>query len=131
MFTGPGGATVTHPAGPAAQRSSHSFYIWSRGSGDAGNIYCPAGTPRSAAWIGSAVEIRPHSPLRHGSTMWLAADTTKERTADHLNTFIERGAIATWAARLELLVDEFISAGCPIWNTHALGQSIVVLRKPA
>ena len=67
----------------------------------------------------------------HWDTFIHTKTTTKERTADHLNTFIERGAIATWAAQLGLLVDEFISAGCPIWNTHALGQSIVVLRKPA
>jgi SAM-dependent methyltransferase len=58
-------------------------------------------------------------------------NATRTNTADHLNTFIERGAIATWAAHAGLAVDQYISAGCPVWQTHALGQSTVVLRKPA
>lgn len=56
---------------------------------------------------------------------------TKASTAPHLNTFIERNAIGVWAANLGLVVDQFISGGCPVWTGHALGQTAVVLRKPA
>jgi ubiquinone/menaquinone biosynthesis C-methylase UbiE len=55
---------------------------------------------------------------------------TQEGTADHLNMFIERGAIAVWAAHLGFAVDQYISAGCPSWDGHALGQAVALLRKP-
>lgn len=54
---------------------------------------------------------------------------TKASSCVHLNNFIERNAIGTWASNLGLVVDQFISGGCPIWNGHALGQAVVVLRK--
>jgi len=56
--------------------------------------------------------------------------TTQEGTADHLNMFIERNAIAVWAANLGFTVDQYISAGCPVWKGHALGQAVALLRKP-
>lgn len=55
--------------------------------------------------------------------------TLKDKTP-HLNMFIERSVIATWAEKLGLVIEEFISSGEPIWNTHSFGQSVVVLRKP-
>lgn len=65
---------------------------------------------------------------------WVVFDHTKKATAaetgDHLNMFIERGAIDVWAARLGIAVEQYISATSPVWNGHALGQAIVVLQKP-
>ena len=56
---------------------------------------------------------------------------TKANTLTHLNTYIERSAIDAWTSRLGLAVEQYISTTEPIWNGHALGQSITVLRKPA
>lgn len=58
-------------------------------------------------------------------------DNAKASASTHLNMFIERNVIGVWAAKLGLVVDQFIAGGCPVWNGHALGQSAVVLRKPA
>lgn len=57
-------------------------------------------------------------------------NSTKAAVAPHLNMFIERNAIGTWAQHLGLVVDQFVHGGCPVWNGHALGQTAVVLRKP-
>jgi 2-polyprenyl-3-methyl-5-hydroxy-6-metoxy-1,4-benzoquinol methylase len=53
-----------------------------------------------------------------------------EGKGDHLNMFIERGAIDVWAAMLGIVVERYISASTPTFNGHALGQSVAVLRKP-
>ncbi len=58
-------------------------------------------------------------------------DSTRARTSEHLNTFIERNAIETWAARIGLQVEQYLAAGHPVYEGHALGQSTAVLRKPA
>ena len=47
----------------------------------------------------------------------------------HLNMFIERSAINTWASHLNLVVEKFISAADVNRSYHGLGQVIVVLRK--
>ena len=52
-----------------------------------------------------------------------------KKTVPHLNMFIDRTAIETWAAHLGLRVDRYISSDEPIWRGHSLGQSVVVLRK--
>ena len=58
-------------------------------------------------------------------------ETVRNRTADHLNMFIERNAISTWAAHLGLEVERFIDGMTPVLDgVHALGQSVVMLRKP-
>jgi len=56
---------------------------------------------------------------------------TKQSTLPHLNTYIERSAINMWAHKLGLAVEQYIASGEPLWNGHALGQSVVVLRKHA
>jgi len=66
----------------------------------------------------------------HWNVFVQTMNVTRAASADHLDMFIERNAIGVWAANLGLIVDIYISAGCPIWNGHALGQSIAVLRKP-
>ena len=53
-----------------------------------------------------------------------------EGNGDHLNMFIERGAIEVWATMLGLVVERYVSANTPSFNGHALGQSVAVLRKP-
>ena len=55
---------------------------------------------------------------------------TKANSNDHLNMFIERNAIAVWAASLGLQVELYLSAGAPASEGRALGQSTAVLRKP-
>jgi len=53
----------------------------------------------------------------------------KRQTTPHLNTFIERNAIAAWASHLDLKVDRFIGGWEPVRNNVPLGQSVVVLRR--
>lgn len=55
---------------------------------------------------------------------------TKADTSPHLNTFLERNVIDIWATKLGMTVEQFRPGGEPIWNGHALGQAVVVLRKP-
>jgi ubiquinone/menaquinone biosynthesis C-methylase UbiE len=57
------------------------------------------------------------------------AKATKAAKAAPLNMFIERNAIAAWAGKLGLVVEQFVDSGFPSWAGHALGQSVVVLRK--
>ncbi len=54
---------------------------------------------------------------------------TRARTPTHLNMFIERNAIETWAAKLGLHVKEFIDAGAAPQGGDPLGQSVAILRK--
>lgn len=55
---------------------------------------------------------------------------SRSRTGPHLNMFIERNIICTWADHIGFQVKEFIDGSTPIWNGHALGQSVVLLSKP-
>lgn len=66
----------------------------------------------------------------HWDTFVHTRAATKEDTLAHLNTFIERGAINAWAQKLGLAIERYISATEPVLDKHALGQSVVVLRKP-
>ncbi len=54
---------------------------------------------------------------------------TKQRTQSHLNTFIERNAIARWAEDLGFSEPEFIDAASAPWGGSPLGQSTAVLVK--
>ena len=65
----------------------------------------------------------------HWSVFIRSQEATKTYTAPHLNIFIERSAITTWALHLGLTVERFVSAEEAIWEGHALGQSSVVLVK--
>lgn len=57
-------------------------------------------------------------------------EATREKNLSHLNTFIERCAIAEWAGRLGFVVDEFISGTEPVFGECNFGQSVAVLSKP-
>jgi ubiquinone/menaquinone biosynthesis C-methylase UbiE len=67
----------------------------------------------------------------HWNVFTHTKNTVQARTAEHLNMFIERNAIETWAKHLGLAVDRFIDATSGVANGHALGQSVVLLVKPA
>lgn len=54
---------------------------------------------------------------------------TKALTADHLNMFIERGAIEVWARHLGLEIEGYLAALEAVPGAQPLGQSVVVLRK--
>jgi 2-polyprenyl-3-methyl-5-hydroxy-6-metoxy-1,4-benzoquinol methylase len=47
----------------------------------------------------------------------------------HLNTFIDRGAIAIWARRLGFEVEAMISGCDAPWGKNHLGQAVAVLKK--
>lgn len=66
----------------------------------------------------------------HWDTFVHTRESTRLRTAEHLNMFIERPAIEVWARHLGLQVERFVGATESLWNEHWLGQSVVVLRKP-
>lgn len=66
----------------------------------------------------------------HWSVFAHTKQTVQDRTSEHLNMFIERNAIETWAVHLGLELDRFIAADSPVLDGHALGQSLAVLRKP-
>ena len=55
---------------------------------------------------------------------------TRASNAVHLNMFLERVTIDYWAAKLGLDVERYFASTAK-WNGHALGQSVVVLGKPA
>jgi ubiquinone/menaquinone biosynthesis C-methylase UbiE len=67
----------------------------------------------------------------HWSVFAHTKKTVQDRSAEHLNMFIERNAIETWAKHLGLSVERFIAATSPVGNGHPLGQSVVMLVKPA
>lgn len=50
--------------------------------------------------------------------------------AEHLNMFIERGAIEVWAERLGFEVQQFVGAAEVPWGGAPANQSIVILEKP-
>lgn len=57
-------------------------------------------------------------------------ETIRGGHQSHLNTFIERNAIQTWADHLGFELERFVSGGETAWDAAALGQAVVVLRKP-
>lgn len=66
-------------------------------------------------------------------THWAIFERTRNNArnagGDHLDMFMERSAIDIWAAKLGLSVERYLA---PSWKTevgHALGQSVVILRK--
>jgi ubiquinone/menaquinone biosynthesis C-methylase UbiE len=66
----------------------------------------------------------------HWPVFLLTKRATQDGTTDHLNMFIERSVIDTWAANLGLDVDEYFAADYAAFDGHALGQSVAVLSKP-
>ena len=50
-------------------------------------------------------------------------------TLVHLNMFMDRTAIEQYASHLGFAVDQYLSPSKPIYEGHAFGQSVVVLRK--
>jgi ubiquinone/menaquinone biosynthesis C-methylase UbiE len=60
--------------------------------------------------------------------------TVKQRKASnatHLNMFIDKPAISVWAQHLELDIIEFVPGSMSPWGSEPLGQSVVILKKPA
>lgn len=57
-------------------------------------------------------------------------ETSRRAGNSHLNTFIERNAIQTWADHLGFTVEKIISGGETAWEAAALGQAVAVLRRP-
>lgn len=66
----------------------------------------------------------------HWQTFIVTRDQTKARKSIHLNMFLERPSIEVWAKHLGLVVERYVGAGEAVGSEHALGQSVVVLRKP-
>lgn len=67
----------------------------------------------------------------HWAVFTHTVDGVRARTSDHLNMFIERGQISTWASHLGFAIERFIDATAPVLDgVHPLGQSTVVLGKP-
>ncbi len=66
----------------------------------------------------------------HWSVFAHTRQAVQDRMSEHLNMFIERDAIETWAVHLGLEMDRFIAAASRVLDGHALGQSVAVLRKP-
>jgi 2-polyprenyl-3-methyl-5-hydroxy-6-metoxy-1,4-benzoquinol methylase len=66
----------------------------------------------------------------HWATFIHTRDTVKARTADHLNMFIERPSIEAWAGHLGVAVERYVDATTALGSENALGQSVVLLRKP-
>lgn len=64
----------------------------------------------------------------HWATFTHTTAATRMRSCPHLNTFIERSAIAVWAEHLDFTVVEFIDPDKAPWGGIPLGQSIAVLR---
>lgn len=66
----------------------------------------------------------------------LGCGSGEDASADMVSAFslfthllIERNAIDVWAGKLGLVVEKFVDSGFPSWEGHALGQSVVILRK--
>jgi ubiquinone/menaquinone biosynthesis C-methylase UbiE len=66
----------------------------------------------------------------HWDVFRSTVEVTRSAGQSHLNTFIERNAIQTWADRLGFEIERFVSGGDTAWDAAALGQAVVVLRKP-
>jgi ubiquinone/menaquinone biosynthesis C-methylase UbiE len=65
----------------------------------------------------------------HWDIFELTRNNARDANSDHLNMFTERSAINIWARKLGLSVERYLA---PSWKTevgHALGQSVVILRK--
>lgn len=56
-------------------------------------------------------------------------NAAKAAKAAPVNMFIERNAIEVWAGKLGLVVEKFVDSGFPSWEGHALGQSVVILKR--
>jgi ubiquinone/menaquinone biosynthesis C-methylase UbiE len=59
-----------------------------------------------------------------------AVNGQRSRTRPHLNTFIERNAIAAWAAHLGYEVEPIVGGTEAPWGGEPLWQSVAVLRRP-
>jgi ubiquinone/menaquinone biosynthesis C-methylase UbiE len=66
----------------------------------------------------------------HWAVFQSTVEVTRSAGQSHLNTFIERNAIQTWADHLGFEIERFVSGGDTEWDAAALGQAVVVLRKP-
>ena len=84
-----------------------------------------------------------HRALKHGGKLvfsflefaapqhWVIfEETANAKELPHLNMFIERNAIQTWAEKLGFEIERFVGCDERVGDEEALGQSAVVLRKP-
>ena len=62
----------------------------------------------------------------HWSVFEATAAAQQTQTLPHLNTFLERGAIALWARQLGFREPRFIDAGAAIPGSKPLGQTVSI-----
>lgn len=65
----------------------------------------------------------------HWATFLATVEGARTDTSPHLNTFIERNAIQTWASKLSFIVEGYIEPMQAVSPIGPLGQSAVILRR--
>ena len=66
----------------------------------------------------------------HWPIFLATVEAARQKTSAHLNSFIERDAIATWASKLNFTVGVFLEPDHAWGAAGALGQTTAILRKP-